>query len=62
MEHLTQYQIEMIGFTDENTIGYTAEELNVLNDELANRITGIDENSPEYIEEVKAFRDEVSRR
>lgn len=49
-------------FTDENTIGYTAEELDVLNDELANRIAGIDENSPEYTEEVKAFRDEVSRR
>lgn len=49
-------------FTDENTTGYTAEELDVLNVELANRIAGIDENSPEYIEEVKAFMDEVSRR
>lgn len=62
MKHLTQYQIETIGFTDENTIGYTADELDVLNVELADRLAGTDETSPEYIEEVKAFRDEVSRR
>lgn len=49
-------------FTLENTTGYTAAELDALNDELADRLTGIDENSPEYIEEVKAFMDEVSRR
>jgi hypothetical protein len=49
-------------FTDENTIGYTAEELDVLNVELAARLAGIDENSPDFLEEVKAFRDEVSRR
>lgn len=55
-------KIETIGFTDENTEGYTQVELDVLNDELAARLVGIDENSPEYIEKVKAFKDEVSRR
>lgn len=59
---LTQYQIETIGFTLENTEGYTRAELDVLNDELAARLAGIDETSPDFFEEVKAFRDEVSRR
>ena len=49
-------------FTLENTEGYTQVELDALNDELADRLTRTDETSPEYIEEVKAFMDEVSRR
>lgn len=48
-------------FTDENTTGYTAEQLVALNVELAVRLNGIE--SPEARDAVeKAFHDEISRR
>jgi hypothetical protein len=48
-------------FTEDNTAGYTAEQLEALNAELAERLKGIED--PDQREAVeKAFADEVARR
>ena len=49
-------------FTQQNTTGYSAEELDLLNAELADQLEGIDPNSPEGIEIEKYFADEVASR
>jgi hypothetical protein len=55
-------------FTIENTEGYTAAELAALNAEIARlnaeiarRLAGVDRDSDEYQEIVKAFYDEVAQ-
>jgi hypothetical protein len=48
-------------FTEDNTTGYTAEQLEALNAELDKRLEGIED--PDQREAVeKAFADEVARR
>jgi hypothetical protein len=47
-------------FTQDNTTGYTQNELDELNAELARRLEGFD--YPETIEIEKQFSDEVSKR
>lgn len=49
-------------FTQENTDGYTDQELDALNAELVERLDGIEVGSDEYYDEEKRFNDEVSRR
>lgn len=48
-------------FTDQNTDGYTDEEIEQLNDELAELLLGIDDLD-EIDNVCKSFSDEVSRR
>lgn len=50
-------------FTDENTTGYTAEEIAALNAELAERLALIDPNDTDARTAAEqAFNDEVARR
>jgi hypothetical protein len=49
-------------FTQENTEGYTEEELSTLNDELQERLEGLEPFTDEYDIAEKAFTDEVSKR
>ena len=48
--------------TQQNTEGYTDQELSDLNDELSERLYGLDPSSDDYDQVEKAFSDEVSRR
>lgn len=50
-----------MAFTDENTSGYTAEQLADLNAELAQRLNGI-ESPEDRAAAEQAFADEVARR
>lgn len=50
-----------MAFTDENTTGYTADQIAALNAELATRLAGI-ENPEDRIAAEQAFADEVARR
>lgn len=47
-------------FTQDNTTGYTDEQLAELNEELAQRLEGVDEDDRADVE--KAFADEVASR
>ncbi len=49
-------------FTQQNTDGYTVEELEILNKELEEILSGLENGSDEYQQVEKAFHDEVSRR
>jgi hypothetical protein len=51
-------------FTDQNTEGYTQEELDALNTEWAERATkmGLEEGADEYDFQAKTFADETARR
>jgi hypothetical protein len=49
-------------FTQQNTEGYTDQELDALNAELEERLADLDPSSDEYQQTEKAFYDEVSRR
>ncbi len=51
-------------FNDNNTEGYTSDELAALNAEFLERVAehGFDEGSDEYIALFQAFSDEVSHR
>jgi hypothetical protein len=49
-------------FTQNNTEGYTDAELEALNAELDDRLSGLEPGTDEYDNAVKAFNDEVSRR
>lgn len=52
-----------MAFTDENTQGYSASELDALNVELAAVLADIDPDDTDALEDVeKAFADAVSRR
>jgi hypothetical protein len=49
-------------FTQQNTDGYTNQELAALNLELEERLSGLEPGTDEYDDAEKAFNDEVSRR
>jgi len=49
-------------FTQQNTDGYTDKELDALNAELNDRLSGLEPGSDEYQQAEKAFYDEVSKR
>lgn len=49
-------------FTLDNTTGYTAEQLAELNDELAERLAGLEQGTYEYYQAEKAFQNEVAGR
>lgn len=49
-------------FTQQNTDGYTQEQIDKLNAELAERLAGLEPESDEYKQAEKAFHDEVSKR
>jgi len=49
-------------FRQDNTDGYSDQELDALNAEWETRSTGLDPNSDEYQQTAKAFADEVGRR
>lgn len=51
-----------MAFTQQNTDGYTDEQLAALNVELAQRLVGLDRDSDEYQQTEAAFADEVARR
>lgn len=48
--------------TNDNTEGYTAEQLAALNVELAERLAGVEPSTDEYYQIEKAFLDEVAGR
>lgn len=47
-------------FRLDNTEGYDAAELAVLNAELADRLSGLEPGTDEYYQTAKAFSDEVA--
>lgn len=49
-------------YSDENTAGYTQEELDLLNAELAQRLQGTEPHTPKWWEIIKQHNDEVARR
>jgi len=49
-------------FTQQNTEGYTDQELDALNTELEERLSGLEPGTDEYYDAEKAFSDEVARR
>jgi hypothetical protein len=49
-------------FTQQNTDGYTDQELDALNAELVERLADLDPGSDDYQQAEKEFHDEVSRR
>ena len=49
-------------FTQQNTEGYTNQELKSLNEKLEQRLADLDPGSDEYHQAEKEFHDEVSRR
>lgn len=49
-------------FTQQNTDGYTDQQLSDLQDELKARLAGLEPDSDEYQQAEKAFADEVARR
>jgi hypothetical protein len=49
-------------FTQQNTDGYTDQELEALNAELNDRLSGLEPGSDEYQQTEKSFHDEVSKR
>jgi len=49
-------------FTQQNTEGYTDQEINALNAELSERLEGLELESDEYKQAEKAFHDEVAKR
>lgn len=49
-------------YTNENTQGYTQEELDQLNAELAARLEGVEPGTDAWHEIVKRHADEVARR
>lgn len=57
---MDEQQIRSVGFTDENTTGYSQTELNTLNSELEERLLDLEEGSPEWFEAAKNFSDEVA--
>jgi len=53
---------ESVGFTQDNTTGYSDEELSALNDELSERLGDVEICTDEYYVIAKNFSDEVARR
>ena len=49
-------------FTQQNTEGYTDQELHALNAELEKKLAGLEPGTDEYYDAEKAFNDEVARR
>lgn len=49
-------------FTQQNTDGYTDQQLSELNAELAERLSGLEPDSDEYQQAEKNFADEVAAR
>jgi len=49
-------------WTPDNTAGYTPEEVDALNRELAERLAGIEPHTDVWHETITAFADEVARR
>jgi hypothetical protein len=54
--------IPSVMFRDDNTDGYTSEQIAALNFELMDALGNLAPGSAEYLERAKAFHAEVSRR
>lgn len=51
-----------MAFTQDNTTGYSEAQLAALNDELSQRLVGVERGSDEWSQIEKAFADEVAGR
>ena len=56
------HTITFMRFTQQNTDGYTDQQIANLNTELDERLAGLEPDSDEYQQAEKAFADEVARR
>jgi hypothetical protein len=62
MNCLNEHHIRLIGFRQDNTDGYTQEQLDALNCELFRTLDGTEPESDEWFDVAKSFADTVNRR